>query len=235
MPQRFLFRMTYYRNLQQYLADGALYAKNSARVQLGYRISFDEIVAKRGTARFTTPCGSNVNDFVPFYFSPITKMAYTIHAGNVGLKSPNGESLGSASMDDVAFLAVDSGRLFASGRECWFTDIACNSAIPPVYVNDPTQLETHVAWPLFDDNPRIAPIPEIGYSGVCRWQHDLDEPVARQQRSKKRMAEFMVKDYLRMDEVSCIVLKTSEHLREVQSWVTAGANIPVLVKPGCYF
>lgn len=228
--------MTYYRNLQRYLGDGAIYAKNSPHVQPGFRISFDDIVARRGTAIFATPCGSTVNDFVPFYFSPITKMAYTIHVGNVDLKAPTGESLGRATMDDVAYLVVDPGRLSASGRQCWFTDIACNSAIPPAYESDLGRLAHHVTWSLFDDSPFTAQIPEVGYQGVCRWQHDRDEPVAHQQRSKKRMAEFLVKDHLRMDEVSCIVLKTDQHEGEVRSWVAAaGVTIPVLVKPACYF
>lgn len=228
--------MTYYRNLLRYLTDGALYAKSSPHVQLGYRISFDDIVARRGTAAFATPCGATVNDFVPFYFSPITKMAYTIHVGNVDLKGPSGENLGRASMDDVAYLVVSPDRLFASGRTYWFTDIACNSGIPPTYECNSEKLASLVSWSLFDDAPYTAQIPEIGYGGVCRWQHDRDEPLAHQQRSKKRMAEFLVKDHLRMDEVSCIVLKTSQHEEEVRSWVAAaGVEIPVLVKPACFF
>lgn len=212
-----------------------MYAKNSPNVQPGFRISYDEIVARRGTM-FAAPCGSNINDFVPFYFSPITKMAFTIHRGNVDLKAPDGTSLGRASMDDIAFLVVDPDRLFAYGRDCWFTDIACNSAIPPKYENDPAKLAAHIDWSLFDEPPVTGAIREIGYSGVCQWQHDRDAPVAHQQRSKKRMAEFMVKDHMRMDEVSCIVLKAQAHRAEVKSWIDAsGLNIPVLVKPGCYF
>ena len=60
LPRRFLFRMTDYRNLQRYLADEALYAKNHPKVQPGFRISYDEIVARRGTAMFTAPCRSNI-------------------------------------------------------------------------------------------------------------------------------------------------------------------------------
>lgn len=228
--------MTYFRNLQRYLSDGAIYAKDNLNVQPGFRISFDDIVARRGTEAFATPCGSTVNDFVPFYFSPITKMAFTVHVGNVDLKSPTDQNLGRANMNDVAYLVVDPGRLFASGRQCWFTDIACNSAIPWACESDPNRLAHHVAWSLFDDSPYTAEIAEIGYRGVCKWQHDRDEPIAHQQRSKKRMAEFLIKDHLRMDEVSCIVLKTDEHKEEVRSWVkSAGMTIPVLVKPACYF
>jgi hypothetical protein len=236
MPRRYLFRMTYYQNLQIYFADGYLWAKNNPNVQRGYRISYEDIVARRGTPLFATPCGANVNDFVPFYFSPITKMAYTIHCGNVALKAPDGSSLGQANMDDVAYIVVEPGVLFKSGRSCWFTDIACNSAIPPNYENRQNKLDEHISWSLFDDTPRTALIPEIGYDGVCQWQHDRDEPVRFQQRSKRRMAEFMIKDHLRMTEVSCIMLKSLKHVKAVQSWVNAsGMEIPVYAKPGCYF
>lgn len=228
--------MTHYKNLEVYLGAVAIYAKNSPHVQAGYRISYDEIVNRRGTAEFTTPCGSNLNEFVPFYFSPITKMAYAIHAQNVPLRDPAGVHLGQAEMDDVAYVVVDPGVLFASGRKCWFTDIACNSALPPEYEDQPGRLEQHVDWALFDDTPKTGYIPELGYEGVCRWQHDRDTPVEHQQRSKKRMAEFMVRDHLRMDEVCCIILKKQTHLREVTGWVAAsGLAIPVYVKPDCYF
>lgn len=236
LTQRFLFRMTYFRNLERYLADGYVCAKNHPQMQPGYRISFDDIVARRGTHEFTTPCGSNVNDFVPFYFSPCTKMAFTIYRQNVRLRDSEGTDLGVAQMEDVAYMVVDPNKLFASGRSVWFTNIACNSGIPPEYGHRPEMLEAHVDWALFDDEPRMGRIPEINYSGVCRWQHDRDQPVEHQMRSKKRMAEFMVRDYLRMDEVSCIVLQTTQHAGEVRAWVDAsGVEIPVYVKPGCYF
>jgi len=80
-------------------------------------------------------------------------MAFTIDRGSVKLRAPDGKILEDASMDDVAFLVVEPQRLFNSGRQCWFTDIACNSAIQPAYEDDPAKLEDHVDWALFDDRP----------------------------------------------------------------------------------
>lgn len=228
--------MTYYRNIQNFLANGAEYAKNNPTGASRYRISFDEIVSRRGTAMFTTPCGANVNDFVPFYFSPSTKMAFSIHKGNVPLRDPQGTDLGPASMEDVAFMVVHPDALFESGRKCWYTDVSCNSGVPPNYCDDRTALATHVDWALFDETPRMGYINELGYHGVCQYQHDRDEPERYRMRGKKRMAEFMVRDCLQMSEVSCIVLKNQTHLDEVQAWVNASSvEIPVYVKPGCYF
>lgn len=236
MKHRFVFRMCYFSNLETYLADGRLYAKNHDLVQKGHRISFDEIVLRRGSAAFTTPCGSNVNDFVPFYFSPKTKMALSIDFGNVDLRAPDGQNLGTASLEDVAYIVARTDVLFEAPNAIWFTDIACNSGIPPVYANGADMLENHVDWELFDEVPIAAKIPEIGYEGVCSWQHDRDAPSRYQQRSAKRMAEFLVKDYLDMADISCIVLKTSKHVREVQAWVDASEfNTPIHVKPSCFY
>jgi len=226
--------MTYFKNLEVFLLDGAESAKDSPGGRPRYRISFEEIVVRRGTV-LTVPSGCTVNAFVPFYFSPSTKMAYSIHMHRVPLRAPDDTDLGPADMDDVAFMVVDPSTLFRSGRECWFTDQACNSGIPPQYEHDPSKLAQHIAWPLFDEAPRMAIIQELGYDGVCKWQQDRDVP-PYQQRSKLRMAEFLVKDHLRMDELSCIVLKSDGHLAEVTTWVKqSGLNIAVLVKPGCYF
>lgn len=234
MPKRYLFRMTYYKNLEAFLANGAEFAKDNPAGEPRYRISFEEIVARRGTI-FRVPSGGSVNEFVPFYFSPSTKMAYSIHKKNVPLRDPDGQNLGSASMNDVAYMVVDPEVLFRSGRECWFTDQACNSAITPVYENDPGNLSQHIAWSLFDEHPRMAKIPELRYDGVCQYQHDRDT-LDYQQRSKKRMAEFLVKDCLRMKELSAILLKTDVHRAQVEAWIQRAAlNIPVIVNPGCYF
>ena len=226
--------MTYFMNLESFLNVGREFAKDSPQANPLYRISFEEIVARRGTI-FSVPSDSSVNEFVPFYFSPSTKMAYSIHKGNVPLRSPSDQNLGSATMDDIAFMVVDPSVLFQSGRECWFTDQACNSSITPLYESDPSKLAQHIAWPLFDESPKMAIMSELEYEGVCQYQHDRDVP-PYQQRSKKRMAEFLVKDHLMMDELSCIVLKSDGHRATVEAWVEkAGLSIPVLVKPGCYF
>lgn len=228
--------MTFYRNLQTYLVDGCIYANNHQHVQRCYRISFDEIVNRRSGSNYATPRGLNINCFVPFYFSPVTKMALSVHHGKVTLRDPAGANCGAARMEDVVYLIVDPETLFGSGREFWFTDSACNSAIQPKFENRPAELENHIEWSLFDERPLTARIDEINYMGVCRYQFDRDRPIEHQMRSKKRAAEFLVKDFLRMDEVLCIILKNADRKDVVEAWVkNSGAEIPIHVKPGCYF
>ena len=185
----------------------------------------------------TMPCGGVVNDYVPFYFSPITAMAYTIYMGNVELKLATGEAIGTASMDDRIFFVCNVHQFYDCEQTFYFSDLACNSmAPPPSYECDLNALESHIEWSLFDEAPIVGNIQEISYSGVCRYFNNRDVPKSHQNRSRQRMAEFLVKDQFSLGMVDCIVVKSEQIKVEVDVMLNATHwNIPVVVKPGCYF
>jgi hypothetical protein len=227
--------MTHVNNLETYFRDGCIRANNQTPIQKGFQTSYRNIVARRGTD-FFAPCGSSVNDFVPFYFSPATSMAYVISKGSVGLVGPDGEDLGIANMDDLAFVVCDVEKVAKNIPNFWFTNIACNSGITPSYENDIGKLEQHVAWHLFDDAYRMGHIPEIGYDGACKFCTDSDFNALWANRTKQCMAEFLIKENFPMDLAECVVIKQSSRKSDVESWISnAGLPTPVLVKSGCYF
>lgn len=136
-----------------------------------------------------------VNDFVPFYFSPITSFTFTIHEENVPLISPAGASLGMANDDDRLFIVFSVDAIGNSGLDYCFSDYALNSQAPlPSIETDLAKLEEHVHWNVFDEAPYVAAIPEISYAGVCRWFHNMASPSVRRLRSQKRMAEFLIRN-----------------------------------------
>jgi ssDNA thymidine ADP-ribosyltransferase, DarT len=236
MPKRFIFRMTYIENLETYFQDKRIYSKNHPTDQRAYQTSYSEIVERRGGADFETPCGGVVNDFVPFYFSPATSMAFAIHRDKVSLTSPNGHALDTARMEDIAFMVCDPQKITEAGLDFWFTNIACNSGITPSYEKDISLMEQHIAWELFDEDPKMGAITEIDYCGVCKYFQDHERNEAGHNRSKQRMAEFLVKDYFPMDLLECVVLKNSVRQADVENWIaSSGCDIPVLIKVGCYF
>jgi len=235
MTNRHIFRMTYYRNIRLFLSDGAEYAKNHRQARRCFRTSYTQIVNRRGT-EFWTPDHENINDFVPFYFSPVTSMAYTIHKGNVPLLTPEGQADGYASSGDLAFIVCNTDRIGQSELDFWFTDIACNSAFAPNFENNLSNLDSHIDWSLFDETKGKAKIPEIGYNGVHWDFRSLDEPAKYKNRHRKRMAEFMVKDFLPFDLVDCIVVQNHDIKSHIDTWIAESAfEIQVYVKPGCYF
>lgn len=79
MPDRFIFRQVYYKDLKTFLADGEVRSKNHKSPQLCHPTSYPNIVNRRGTDAYQMPCGGVVNDYVPFYFSPITAFTFTIY------------------------------------------------------------------------------------------------------------------------------------------------------------
>lgn len=236
MPRRLAFRLTYGANIATYLKDGEIKAKNNTPLQLGYRISDPSIVSRRGGISFQTPCGSNINDFVPFYFSPATAMSFKIHRGEVPLVDPAGVDCGAASMQDVTFIVCDPKVLQEVAEKIWFSNIACNSGIMPNYEDDLKSLESHIEWPLFDESPKMGRVPELNYEGVCSWFHNRDRPEKYMNRKAIRMAEFLCYGAVPMDAVEALVIKDEKWKDYLQFQVDrSNFDIPIIINSGCYF
>lgn len=237
VPKRFIFRQVCSRDLALFLNDGEIRSKNHPRPQRCHQTSYQQIVDRRGTELYQIPHGGVVNDYVPFYFSPKTSFTYTINKGNVDLRSPEGDILCKATDDERIFFICDTDGFINSDLKYCFSNFALNSQAPlPIVEDDLGKLATHVHWDVFDDHPMVSQIPEIGYQGVCGYFHNQASPTARQNRSQKRMAEFLVKDALPLSYVTCIVAKTTAILQNLQHIVDDSSwNIPIYAKSGCYF
>lgn len=237
MPNRFIFRQVYFGDLSTFLADGEIRAKNHTLGQICHQTSYQELVNLRGTDAFEMPNCRVVNDYVPFYFSPLTAFTYAIHCGNVSLKSPDGVDLGIANGDERIFFVCSVDAFCESGLSCCFSDFPLNSLAPqPTIKTDFSELETHVHWDVFDEKPVEARISEIGYEGVCKYFLNAASPPSRQLRSQKRMAEFLIADAVPLNMVTCIIVKAHKMrdglnvIMNESTW-----NIPIYTNRGCYF
>jgi hypothetical protein len=237
LPERFIFRQFYYRDLARFLEDGEIRAKNHPTLQACHQTSYQQIVNRRGTAEFQLPGGGVVNDCVPFYFSPVTSFTYTIHQGNVPLVSPNGVTLGQAKSDERVFIVFKTEAFRNSNLEYYFSDYALNSMAPlPSIETDLGKLAQHVHWNVFDEAPYVAAIHEIGYQGVCQYFHNMTSPPTRQLRSQKRMAEFLIKTAVPLNLACCLIAKSAAISDKLHEMMAASHwEIPIFVKPGCYF
>ena len=237
MPNRFIFRQVHYEDLPIFLVDGEVRAKHHQISQRCHQTSYQEIVNRRGTDEFAMPKGCVVNDFVPFYFSPITSFTFTIYKRNVPLVSPDGNYLRQACEDDRIFLVSSPQAFVDSGLFACFSDYALNSRAPmPTIEIDITKLEDHVYWNVFDEAPMVAAIPDIGYAGVCQYFKNMATPPERMTRSAKRMAEFLVHGAVPLDKIMCIVVKTDAMRATLGSMMAASVwDIPILTQRGCFF
>jgi ssDNA thymidine ADP-ribosyltransferase, DarT len=237
LPNRFIFRQVHFEDLPTFLVDGEVRAKRHQSPQGCHQTSYQEIVSRRETDEFELPNGCVVNDFVPFYFSPITSFTFTIYKGNVPLVSPGGAYLCQACEDDRIFLVSSPHAFVGSDLFTCFSNYALNSRAPmPTIETDLTKLEEHVHWNVFDEAPKVAAIPEINYGGVCRYFNSMATPPERMTRSPKRMAEFLVHGAVPLDKVMCIVVKTDAMRTTLGEMMTASAwDIPILTQRGCFY
>jgi hypothetical protein len=235
MPTRFAFRQVDRRDLGKILADGEIRSKNHRFAQPCHQTSHAQIVGFRGTPAFLLPYGGVVNDYVQFYFSPVTAFSFVIHRGNVEVKNPAGNLIGMSSIADRVFLVIKVSDVYGAGLQACFSDYALNSMAPmPTVVTEIDRLEAHVKWPFFDEGPLVAKIPEIGYEGVCQYFYD-DPASNRQNRKSARMAELLVKDALPQALICCIVTPNEAVYRDALA-VAGAHNFRGLIvnKPSCF-
>ena len=106
----------------------------------------------------------------------------------------------------------------------------------PTVETDPSKLEEHVHWKVFDESPTVASIPEIGYAGVCKYFKDQATQPERMTRSSKRMAEFLVHDAVPLDKILCVVAKTDGMKDTLHAMMTDSAwDIPVYTMSWCFY
>jgi hypothetical protein len=236
VPERFVFRQVDYRDVPTFLADGEVRSKNHANQQACHQTSYQNLVQRRGTTEFPLPFGGVVNDYVSFYFSPLTSFTCTIHRGNVQVIPPTGANPTTSRLEDRVFLVAKVSDLYRAGLQCCFSNYALNSTVPePMVIDDFSLLETHIEWAMFDDNPMAGSIPEIGYGGSCQYFNSRATPERYQVRKPIRMAEFLVQAAVPMHLFACIVTPNEQKKSLVQQQVqAAGYRFPVFSKPGCF-
>lgn len=236
MPERFVFRQVDYRDIATFLADGEIRAKNHVTPQACHQTSYQNLVDRRGTDMFQVPGGGVVNDYVAFYFSPLTSFTFAIHKGGLKVLDPAGNCIGPSCMDNRVFVVCKVSDLFNSGLNCCYSDFALNSNAPsPTVIADHNNIENHVQWSVFDDHPLTAKIPEIGYRGVCKFFSNKVPPLKYQFRKQQRMAEFLTHTSVSLSQIACIVTPTDGMNNHIQTMMAASAwGIPILTKPGCF-
>jgi len=220
--------MTHIENLKTFLRDGFLYAPRY-KPQPQYSISFENINNKRGKD-FQTSCGKSLHNYVPFYFSTLTTMQYTIAQNNVPLLNPNKENIGSTRISDVIFLVIYYEKLSKMNINYLFSNKACNTGGYKT-----SKSKDIVNWKLFNESPLKGEIPELNYARTCQYFLNKDES-PYEERASKRMAEYLVEDKVPFSIIDAIIVQNKETLEIVKDTI---ANYTfkgkILLKPGCYY
>ena len=224
-----IFRMTHINNIDPFLAGGFLYAPNF-RNQPQYSVSYAQINHFRGGIHL--PNGRNLHDYVPFYFSPLTHMAFTISQGNLSLIAPDNTNQGTVTNDEIIFIGLSLDNVYQHGYHYQVSSSACNNFAFEIYN---TIEEANIDWNLFNEAPYKASIHNEGYDGACRYFQDRDsEPY--QNRKAVRGAEFLIADQVDMSHIDFFVVKNATIATTLgQKLANHHVQIPVHVEPDCYY
>lgn len=236
---RFIFRQVDFRDFQTFIHDGRIVSKNYQPQQTCHQTSYSEIINRRNTSIYELPHGGVVNDYVPFYFSPLTSFTYAISKGKVNVIDPSGNNLGISNENDRIFFVGDPITISNYNLKYCFSDIALNSLSPPPTLSDDiNHLEDLVNWKVFDEHPISASIEQIGYKGVCQYFHNCSNPEWKMNRSMYRMAEFLIQNEVPLNLLKCIVVKTEEmqtQLQNIMNLYDLDYHLPIYVVQGCYW
>lgn len=222
-----IFRMTHINNIDLFLSEGQIYAPNYKN-QPQFSISYQGINNKRNSSLFTS-CNQSIHDFVPFYFSPMNAMHYTLHQNNVNVLDPDQNIINSDS-NNIVFLAIKVEALKKLSQQVLISNRACNT-----YGYETGESLDLIDWGLFNEAPYTSAIPELEYNGVCKFFQDRDSE-RYAERKTKRMAECLIKDKVLIKNIDAIIVKNKESYDLVSSLVKEYSfKGMVLLKPTCYY
>lgn len=203
-----VFHFTHRDNLALILRAGGLHCDARMAAQGGHA-NVGDLNIKQRRARRAVPVAALgvVADYVPFYYAPRSPMLYSISCNNVP-DCPHPQS-------ELAYLVTSTDALF-EGHTCCFTDR--NAVLAHARFSDQqTQLATLIDWPLM----------------AARIWRDTPEDLSRKER---RMAEFLVHQFVPWSQVSGVAVYDAQNMRYVQN-VLAGQPYapPVSIQRDWYF
>jgi len=202
----FAFRIVHRQNLSGVLASG-LHARNAPGASSSYvNIGNAELIDKRGRRVVPIPPAGVLNNYVPFYFTPFSPMAYNIKTGYNVTKRPN---------DDIIILVAKYADLVAAGLTVIYTDRHAYLQAARYFSGSASLGQ--IDWPLLQSRS---------------FKRDPSDP----EKMDRYQAELLVHGHVPLTALNAIVTHSAAVREEVQNAVDeAGCGLKVTAVPGIYF
>ena len=172
----FIFRITHRDNLA-WILDHGLHARNGQLSDPNFRrIGDRDVIEKRRVRAVSVGNGGTLSDYIPFYFTPYSMMAYNINTGYRGIEQiPNDDilvfasSLHAVSHLNIPFVFTDQHALRTVAQ--YFTDLNRLDTIKWAILrnrdfkhdpDDPAKTDLYQAEALIWKHIPINPLLEIG-------------------------------------------------------------------------
>jgi hypothetical protein len=204
-----LFHFTHLSNLPSILSQERLVSDTVTRATQCLETEAGDplIKARRRELVVPVPPGGHPSDYVPFYFAPRSPMLYKINRGGVPSYQDGQQAL--------VYVVTTVEAVVASGRPHVFSDGNCASAISR-YHQDLNELATAVDWEIMN---------------ALIWRDTADDP----DRMRRRMAEFLVHEYLPWSAVVGVGVQDEAASTAVLQALGSSTSLAVRVRPDWYY
>lgn len=207
IEKAFIFRITHRDNIP-WVLDNGLHARCSPKQDPDFvNIGNAELIDRRHRWGVPHPPGGVLSDYIPFYFTPLSIMAYNIGTGHNGIRKRNGS--------EVVILVSSLRKLEEQGVPFLFTDQHAVTA-DARFSSDLSNLDW-IDWDILQRRDFSRDNDDLGKMG--RYQ-----------------AEALVHKYMPLDALLGIVCYDAEQKAYVDGLVeTRELELKVIGKRGWYF
>ena len=202
-----IWRIVHRDNIPWILANG-LYAGNSINQSPSWvNIGNPELTGKRANHLVITgPCG-NLNDYVPFYFTPFSPMLKNIHSGRGGVTRRGNE--------EIVILVSSLHKIQEMG-------------LPFVFTN------SHAYYQWADFHTDLSNLDEIDWKilQTRNFKRDPNDPA----KFERYQAEALIFEHCPIEALSGAVCYNNETKEQIENWTKSSESpLKVITRPGWYF
>ncbi|KXY47203.1 hypothetical protein AT268_25760 [Bacillus cereus] len=205
----FIYHMTHYRNLSKILSSNGLVCVSNImnNGQTYCNIANNEIQNRRASYSVPVEPFGTLHNYVPFYFAPKSPMLYSIYKGNV-IQYTEGQ-------EPLIYLVSSAQKIKQNGVPFCFTD-GHGIMHFTEYYNDLKELH-NVDWDIMKS----------------KYWHDTIED---NDRKRRRMAEFLVYQYVPLDCIIGIAVYSQKYKEEIEKILTVhNVSLPIELRSNWYY
>ena len=202
----YIFRISHIRNVRWIFEHGLQCCNSGTRDPDFVIIGQPDIIQLRGDRIVPVPPGGSLSDYVPFYFTPFSPMAYKIKTGH---------GLSAVPSQDLVILVASLRRLVQDKIKSVFTD---RHAL----------LETAEYFTSLDDLDRI------DWNGLRSkdFSNDVNDP----EKTERYQAEALIYRQLPVDSLEAVICYDEQPEARLSGWADEfGADVRISKRPRMYF
>lgn len=200
----YIFRITHIDNVRWILRHG-LHCRNSDEADPNFvTIGLEDLIERRHEHPVPIAPGGTLSDYIPFYFTPFSPMAYKIHTGR-DVKRVNRR--------DIVVLVASLRKLAAAGLPFIFSD---RHAV--------------LDYAEFFDSTELVRLDRIDWHNLRN--RDFQRDNANPDKMDRYQAEALIHRHLPVGRLEGIACSRDEEVERVQAWAeAAGVDVRVSAPP----